>query len=70
MLTHPLPQVFDKEGNGWIISTDLRHVLSNIGEKLSPAEVRRCMGGLHGQGAWAECAAAYGHARMHSLPCS
>jgi hypothetical protein len=33
-------QVFDKDGKGWITATDLRHVLSNIGEKLAPAEVR------------------------------
>lgn len=32
-------KVFDKEGKGRISTTELRHVLSNIGEKLSPDEI-------------------------------
>ena len=32
-------QIFDKDGKGWITSAELRHVLSNLGEKLSPAEM-------------------------------
>jgi calmodulin len=36
----PLPaQVFDKDNQGWISTTELRHVLSNLGEKLSPQEM-------------------------------
>uniref|UniRef100_A0A7S0YEH7 EF-hand domain-containing protein n=1 Tax=Polytomella parva TaxID=51329 RepID=A0A7S0YEH7_9CHLO len=32
-------KVFDKQGHGFIPTSELRHILSNIGEKLSPAEV-------------------------------
>jgi len=34
-------QVFDKENKGWISTNELKHVLSNIGEKLAPEEVRQ-----------------------------
>ncbi|KAF9296233.1 hypothetical protein BGZ74_010417 [Mortierella antarctica] len=32
-------KVFDKDGNGFISSAELRHVLTNLGERLSDAEV-------------------------------
>jgi Ca2+-binding EF-hand superfamily protein len=32
-------QVFDKAGLGFIPSDELKHVLTNIGEKLSPQEI-------------------------------
>ncbi|KAL6754611.1 hypothetical protein V8C86DRAFT_2697589 [Haematococcus lacustris] len=32
-------KVFDKAGQGFITTSELRHVLSNIGEKLSPDEL-------------------------------
>lgn len=32
-------QVFDKDGNGFISSGELRYVLTSLGEKLSEAEV-------------------------------
>lgn len=32
-------RVFDKDGNGAISSTELRRVMTNLGEKLSEAEV-------------------------------
>lgn len=32
-------RVFDKDGNGVISSTELRRVMTNLGEKLSEAEV-------------------------------
>lgn len=32
-------QVFDKDGNGFITSAELRHVMTNLGEKLTDAEV-------------------------------
>lgn len=32
-------QVFDKAGQGFILTAELKHVLSNIGEKLSPQEI-------------------------------
>ena len=31
--------VFDKDNKGWIEAAELRHVLANIGEKLSGAEL-------------------------------
>ncbi|KAM0786841.1 hypothetical protein ACM66B_002268 [Microbotryomycetes sp. NB124-2] len=32
-------KVFDKDGNGFISSAELRHVMTNLGEKLSENEV-------------------------------
>ena len=31
--------VFDKDGNGYISSAELRHVMTNLGEKLTDDEV-------------------------------
>ena len=32
-------RVFDKDGNGYISSAELRHVMTNLGERLSEEEV-------------------------------
>lgn len=32
-------EVFDKDGNGYISAAELRHVMTNLGEKLSDNEV-------------------------------
>ncbi|TEB30939.1 calmodulin [Coprinellus micaceus] len=32
-------KVFDKDGNGYISAAELRHVMTNLGEKLSDSEV-------------------------------
>ena len=32
-------RVFDKDGNGFISSAELRHVMTNLGEKLTDDEV-------------------------------
>lgn len=32
-------KVFDKDGNGFISAAELRHVMTNLGEKLSDKEV-------------------------------
>ncbi len=32
-------KVFDKDGNGFISAAELRHVMSNLGEKLTDEEV-------------------------------
>mgnify|MGYP002642450713 FL=1 len=32
-------KVFDKDGNGFISAAELRHVMTNLGEKLSDDEV-------------------------------
>ncbi|XP_052767261.1 calmodulin-like [Mya arenaria] len=32
-------RVFDKDGNGYISSEELRHVMTNLGEKLTDQEV-------------------------------
>ena len=32
-------RVFDKDGNGYISSAELRHVMTNLGEKLTDEEV-------------------------------
>lgn len=34
-----LLQVFDKDGNGFISAAELRHVMTNLGEKLTDEEV-------------------------------
>ena len=36
-----LRQVFDKEGNGIISAQELRHILTNLGEKMTEEEVGR-----------------------------
>ena len=35
-----LSRVFDKDGNGFISAAELRHVMTNLGEKLTDEEVR------------------------------
>jgi len=39
--THPysLLKVFDRDGNGFISAAELRHVMTNLGEKLTDEEV-------------------------------
>ncbi|KAJ8308523.1 hypothetical protein KUTeg_013397 [Tegillarca granosa] len=32
-------KVFDKDGNGYITAAELRHVMTNLGEKLTDDEV-------------------------------
>jgi calmodulin len=32
-------KVFDKDGNGFISAAELRHVMTNLGEKLTEGEV-------------------------------
>lgn len=32
-------QVFDRDGNGFISAAELRHVMTNLGEKLTDEEV-------------------------------
>lgn len=32
--------MFDKDGNGFISAAELRHVMTNLGEKLTDEEVR------------------------------
>ena len=32
-------KVFDKDGNGYISAAELRHVMTNLGEKLTDEEV-------------------------------
>ena len=32
-------KVFDKDGNGFIYAAELRHVMTNLGEKLTDEEV-------------------------------
>ena len=36
-------KVFDKDGNGFISAAELRHVMTNIGEKLTDEEVDEMM---------------------------
>ena len=36
-------KVFDKDGNGFISAAELRHIMTNLGEKLTDEEVRACM---------------------------
>jgi calmodulin len=35
--------VFDKDGNGFISAAELRHVMTNLGEKLTDEEVGRVL---------------------------
>ncbi len=39
-------QVFDKEGNGFIGAGELRYVLTQLGEKMSDAEVDELLKGV------------------------
>lgn len=39
MLPILFPSVFDKLGEGWIMSADLRDVMKHLGERLSDIEV-------------------------------
>ena len=34
-----MPKVFDKNGDGFISASELRHVMTNLGEKLTYEEV-------------------------------
>jgi len=38
-LTEKPFSVFDKDGNGYISAAELRHVMTNLGEKLTDEEV-------------------------------
>ena len=37
-------RVFDKDGDGFITSTELRHVMANLGEKLTDDELDEMIG--------------------------
>ena len=37
-------RVFDKDGNGFISAAELRHVMTNLGEKLTEEEVGQLIG--------------------------
>ncbi|CAF4777427.1 unnamed protein product, partial [Rotaria magnacalcarata] len=39
-------KVFDKEQNGSISSAELRHLLTNLGERLSDEEVEQLLAGF------------------------
>jgi len=39
-------QVFDKEGNGFIVAGELRYVLTQLGEKMSDEEVDELLKGV------------------------
>lgn len=39
-------RVFDKEQNGSISSAELRHLLTNLGERLSDEEVEQLLSGF------------------------
>ena len=45
-LVNKLVQVFDKDGNGTISSAELRHVMMNLGEKLTNDEVSQLLEGM------------------------
>ena len=38
-MVHVQYRVFDKDGNGFISAAELRHVMTNLGEKLTDEEV-------------------------------
>ena len=38
--------MFDKDGNGFISAAELRHVMTNLGEKLTDEEVDEMIRGL------------------------
>jgi calmodulin len=38
-LGHFLGRVFDKKNSGYLTSTELRHVMTSLGERLSESEV-------------------------------
>ena len=35
--------IFDKEGNGFVAASELKHILTNIGEKMSEEEVEEIL---------------------------
>lgn len=43
MIAPCLSRVFDKDGNGLINAAELRHVMTNLGEKLTDQEVDEMM---------------------------
>merc|ERR1712008_353311 len=40
-------RVFDKDGNGFISAAELRHIMTNLGEKLTDEEVDEMIRGGH-----------------------
>ena len=42
-------KVFDKDGNGFISAAELRHIMTNLGEKLTDEEVGRTDMDGHGR---------------------
>ena len=39
-------KVFDKDGNGFVSAAELRHIMTNLGEKLTDEEVDEVEGAL------------------------
>ena len=52
LLVNPLSRVFDKEGNGFISAAEMRHIMMNLGEKLTEDEVEEMVheGDIDGDG--------------------
>merc|ERR1712110_599638 len=44
--------VFDKDGDGYITAAELRNVMTNLGEKLSDAEIDEMIKGADTDGDW------------------
>ncbi|RXK40414.1 calmodulin [Tremella mesenterica] len=45
-------KVFDKDGNGYISAQELKHVMTNLGEKLSDTEVDEMIREADKDGEW------------------
>jgi hypothetical protein len=56
-------KVFDKDGNGFISAAELRHIMTNLGEKLTDEEVDEMIREADVDG---ECVAAAGDARRRA----